>query len=64
MLEPDDYGARIAFVDYDGKKTFENYKQNPPKSSSDEIEFVKQNAPMMVKSTDSLRGWIDYIKQG
>jgi len=63
MLEPDDYGARIAFVDYDGKKTFVNYKQNPPKSSSDEIEFVKQNAPMMVKSTDSLRGWIDFIKQ-
>jgi aspartate aminotransferase len=64
MLEPDDYGARIAFVDYDGKKTFENYKQNAPKSSSDEIEFVKQNAPKMVKSTDSLRGWIDFIKQG
>lgn len=64
MLEPDDFGARIAFVDYDGKKTFENYKNNPPKSSSDEIEFVKQNAPMMVKSTDALRGWIDFIKQG
>jgi len=42
---------------------FDNYKQNPPKSSSDEIEFVKHNAPMMVKSTDSLRGWIDFIKQ-
>ena len=64
MLEPDDFGARIAFVDYDGKKTFENYKNNPPKSSSEEIEFVKQNAPMMVKSTDALRGWIDFIKQG
>ncbi|MFQ5476417.1 MAG: pyridoxal phosphate-dependent aminotransferase [Nitrosopumilus sp.] len=62
MLDPDDYGARIAFVDYDGKQTFENYKQNPPKSSSDEIEFVKQNAPMMVKSTDSLRKWIEFIK--
>jgi aspartate aminotransferase len=64
MLEPDDYGARIAFVDYDGKKTFENYKQNAPKSSSDEIEFVKQNAPRMVKSTDSLKDWVDYIKHG
>jgi len=63
MLDPDDYGARIAFVDYDGKKTFDNYKQNPPKSSSDEIEFVKQNSPMMVKSTDALKGWIDFIKQ-
>ena len=62
MLDPDDYGARIAFVDYDGKKAFENYKQSPPKSPSDEIEFVKQNAPMMVKSTDSLRKWIEFIK--
>ncbi len=62
MLEPDDYGARIAFVDYNGKKAFDNYKQDTPKSSSDELEFVKQNAPMMVKSTDALRGWIDYIK--
>jgi len=63
MLDPDDYGARIAFVDYDGKKTFDNYKQNPPKSSSDEIEFVKKNSPMMVKSTDALRSWIYFIKQ-
>jgi len=55
--------VRIAFVDYDGKKTFDNYKKNPPKSHSDEIEFVKQNSPMMVKSIDALRGWIDFIKQ-
>jgi len=63
MLEPDDYGARIAFVDYDGKKVFDNYKQNRPKSLSDEIEFVKQNAPMMVQSVSALKGWADYIKQ-
>jgi len=63
MLDPNDYGARIAFVDYDGKKVFDNYKQNPPKTSSDEIEFVKQNAPMMVKSVDALQGWVNYIKQ-
>jgi aspartate aminotransferase len=63
MLEPNDYGARIAFVDYDGKKVFDNYKKNPPKSTSDELEFFKQNAPMMVKSVDALRGWVDFIKQ-
>jgi len=61
MLDPDDFGARIAFVDYDGKKTFDNYKRNPPKSSSDEIEFVKQNSPMMVKSTDALKGWVNSV---
>jgi len=62
MLDPDDYGARIAFVDYDGKKAFENYKQSPPKSPSDEIEFVKQNAPMMVKSIEALKEWVKFIK--
>ena len=63
LLEPDDYGARIAFVDYDGKKTFDNYKQNPPRSNSDELVFVKQNAPMMVKSVNALKEWVSYIKQ-
>jgi aspartate aminotransferase len=62
MLDPDDYGARIAFVDYDGKQAFENYKNNPPKTTQDELEFVKQNAPMLVKSTDAVRGWVDFIK--
>ena len=63
MLDPDNFGARIAFVDYDGKATFDNYKKNPPKSASEEVEFIKLNAPRMVKSTDALRGWVDFIKQ-
>ena len=62
MLDPDDYGARIAFVDYNGKKAFDDYKSNPPKSESDELEFVQRNSPMMVKSTESLREWVRYIK--
>jgi aspartate aminotransferase len=62
MLEPDDYGARIAFVDYDGKKAFDDYKNNPPKTDAEELEFVKRNTPMMVKSTESLKEWVRYIK--
>ncbi|MGI9566647.1 MAG: pyridoxal phosphate-dependent aminotransferase [Nitrosopumilus sp.] len=62
MLESDNYGARIAFVDYDGKKAFDDYKDNPPKSELDEIEFVKKNSPMMVKSVESLKNWVSYIK--
>ena len=64
MLEPDDYGARIAFVDYNGKKSFDDYKNNKPQNTSDELEFVKRNAPMMVKSAESLRRWVEYIKSG
>jgi aspartate aminotransferase len=63
LLRENDYGARIAFVDYDGKYAFDNYKKNPPKTKSDEVEFVKQNSPMMVKSVGALRSWVDFIKQ-
>lgn len=42
MLEPDNYGARIAFVDYDGQQTLANFKQNLPQFGSDEIRFVQQ----------------------
>ncbi len=64
MLEPNNFGARVAFVDYDGKSTFDDYLSNPPKTASDEVEFVKRNAPRMVRSTDSLRNWVEYIQSG
>lgn len=62
MLEPDDYGARVAFVDYDGKKTFDEYKNNKPQNNSEELEFVLRNAPLMVRSVGALKEWIRYIK--
>ncbi len=62
MLDPDDYGARIAFVDYNGKEAFDDYKNNTPKSESEEVEFVRKHSPMMVKSVDSLQNWVNFIK--
>jgi aspartate aminotransferase len=62
MLEPDNYGARIAFVDYDGRQVFDDFKNNPPKTASDEIRFVEKNAPLMVRSVVALQSWVDYIK--
>ncbi|MFQ5496972.1 MAG: pyridoxal phosphate-dependent aminotransferase [Nitrosopumilus sp.] len=62
LLEPGNYGARIAFVDYDGKKTFEDYKNKKPQNPLEELEFVLRNAPMMVRSVDSLKEWVKYIK--
>ena len=61
MLEPDNYGARIAFVDYDGEQTLANFKQNPPQSESGEIEFVQQNAPKMVEGFKALEEYVQYI---
>lgn len=45
VLERTDYRARIAFVDYDGSKIFENYLNQKPKTNSEKTEFVKTNAP-------------------
>jgi aspartate aminotransferase len=62
-IEPDNFGARIAFVDYDGKSAFEKFRQNPPKTKSEEVEFVQQNAPRMVKGIEALKNWVRLIKQ-
>jgi hypothetical protein len=48
-LDPDNFGARIAFVDYDGKKAFDDYTLSPPKSSFDGEEFVKTHAPRIIR---------------
>ncbi len=61
MLRPEDYGARIAFVDYDGRQAFERYKKNPPKSKTAEIDFVRDNAPQMLKGIEYLKKYIDYV---
>jgi len=61
MLKPNDYGARIAFVDYDGKKAFERFKENTPKTRAEEQEFVKQQAPRMVKGIEVLKRYVEDI---
>ncbi|NIM25381.1 MAG: aminotransferase class I/II-fold pyridoxal phosphate-dependent enzyme [Nitrosopumilaceae archaeon] len=48
VLERTDYRARIAFVDYNGAKVYENYQNQKPKTHSERIEFVKNNAPKVV----------------
>ena len=48
VLERTDFSARIAYVDYDGSKVYQNYIDHKPKSSSEKLEFVKNNAPKIV----------------
>ncbi len=62
MLEPDHYGARIAFVDYDGEKALTNFRQNPPQSKADEIKFVQQHAPRMIEGVAALEEYVRYIQ--
>ncbi len=63
ILRPNDYGARIAFVDYDGKAAFNNYLRNPPKTKEEEIAFVKENATRMIRGVRSLKAYIEDIKK-
>jgi len=45
MVRQDDFAARIAFVDYNGRAAFEKFKEKPPKTTSEEETFVMENAP-------------------
>jgi aspartate aminotransferase len=58
LLDPDDYGARIAFVDYDGRQVFEDYRRMAPKGREEEEEFVRRNAPGMVRGVETLRTFV------
>ncbi len=62
-LSTDNFGGRIAFVDYDGKAAYENYRKNPPKSEAEEIDFVKPNATKMVQGIEVLKEYVDYLKK-
>lgn len=63
LLKPDDFGARIAFVDYDGKQVYYKYKENPPRTKSDETEFVKENADRMVRGVEALKRYVAFMKK-
>ncbi|MDX1596419.1 MAG: pyridoxal phosphate-dependent aminotransferase, partial [Nitrosopumilaceae archaeon] len=48
VLERTDFSARMAFVDYDGKKAFDNYLNDKPKTSSEKLQFIQDNAPRVI----------------
>ena len=62
MLEPENYGTRIAFVVYGGKSNYDGYQKNKLTTSSDEIEFIKQNTPLMLSSVNLLKKWVGYTR--
>ncbi|MDH3617236.1 MAG: pyridoxal phosphate-dependent aminotransferase [Nitrosopumilus sp.] len=62
VLERTDFSARIAFVDYDGKRAMQNYVENPPRTLSDRMEFVKNNAPKIVDGIAMIQRYLEDIK--
>ncbi len=64
LLPPDNYGARIAFVDYNGQRAYEAYKNQRPSSSKEEIAFVKEFAPLMVEGAAAVSDFLAMVKEG
>ena len=62
VLERTDFSARIAYVDYDGAKVYENYKKQKPKNHSERTEFVKSNAPKMVQGIKMIARFFEDIR--
>lgn len=63
VLERTDYSARIAYVDYDGSKVYENYRNQKPKTHSEKIEFVKNNAPKIVSGISTIANFFEELKK-
>lgn len=63
VLERTDFSARIAYVDYDGAKVYQNYLNDKPTSLSEREEFVKNNAPKVVSGIQMIHKFFDDLKQ-
>ena len=63
VLERTDFSARIAYVDYDGAKVYDVYQQQAPKTHSERMEFVQNNAPKIVAGLTMLEKFFEALKR-
>jgi len=63
VLERTDFSARIAYVDYNGSEVYQNYLENKPKTSSEKVEFVKNNAPKVVAGLEMIDKFFENLKK-
>ena len=63
VLERTDYSARIAYVDYDGAKVYENYQKKKPITDDDKTEFVRTNAPRIVAGIEMISKFFEKLKK-
>jgi aspartate aminotransferase len=50
-------------VDYDGAKVYDAYQEQTPKTHSERIEFVQNNAPKVVAGLTMLEKFFDVLKK-
>ncbi|MFQ5475482.1 MAG: pyridoxal phosphate-dependent aminotransferase [Nitrosopumilus sp.] len=63
VLERTDFSSRIAYVDYDGAKVYQNYLKNKPKTNSEKFEFVKTNAPKIVAGIEMINKFFENLRK-
>ena len=63
VLERTDFSARIAYVDYDGASVYKNYLENKPRTSSERVKFVKNNAPKVVAGLEMIGRFFENLKK-
>ena len=63
VLERTDFSARIAYVDYNGEKVYQKYLENKPKSSSEKLEFIKNNTPKVVAGLEMIGRFFEDLKR-
>lgn len=61
VVPPDNYSARIAFVDYDGPAAYEEYLSNPPVTEKDKEVFFTRHASRMIEGAEALEQFIDTL---
>lgn len=61
VVAPDNYSARIAFVDYDGPAAYEDYLQKPPLTEEDKTAFFAKHASRMLQGAETLEQYIDTL---
>jgi aspartate aminotransferase len=62
VLPPDNYSARIAFVDYNGPAAYEDYLFNPPLTDENKAAFFVRHASRMLKGAEALEQFIEASK--
>jgi aspartate aminotransferase len=62
MLDPDDFGARISFTDYDGETAYQNFKKHIPSPDEEKRAFIEQNMPNIIEGIRRLRAYSEFIR--
>jgi hypothetical protein len=64
LLPRDDFSVRCSFVDYDGGKVLSQWRANPPKTSGEEDEFIRNHCHLIVDGVKYIEQYITEIRKG